>query len=579
MPLRDFITPSFWGHHGESMSARNLFNYRRAWALAIVLTALSSLVPLIAMTLIDYQVTRGAVEAEVRLRTSRIVSNARRAVSFYLEERTSVLSFVLQDKRYEELANPAVLARLLDELKRSHGGFIDLGIIDDTGHQLGYVGPYNLSGRNYKDQPWFEQAMARGSYVSDVFLGFRNVPHLVIAVRKERPDGGRYVLRATLDTGRFNNLAEVEILSGGDSFIIDEQGVLQTPSRHHGQVLDTLKLPVPPHSEYTEIVSHDEGPEQLTIGYAYIPNTPFILMVIKSRTELMASWYDTRFKLAGFLIGSVVVILLVVTAVATFLVNMVYQADRNRSAALHHAEHSNKMASIGRLAAGVAHEVNNPLAVIGEKAGLLRDLLTYRKNDVDPERLLGLAQEISRSVERCGNITKHLLGFARHINVSVEKINIAGIIEEVLSFLRKEAEYRSIEIGVDVAPDLPEFECDRGKLQQILLNLVNNAFQATADNGKVEVSASSAGPDAVRIQVRDNGCGIREDDLKRIFEPFYSTKRGTGGTGLGLSITYGLVRKLSGTIDVESNVGQGTVFTIVLPVTCARSKEDSCEYY
>jgi len=579
MPLRDYITPRFWWHHGESDAARSLFNYRRAWALAIVLTALSSLVPLASMTFIDYQVTRGAVEAEVRLRTSRIVSNARRSVSFYLEERASVLSFVQQDKSYEQLRDPKNLSLLLENIKRSHGGFIDLGVIDDTGVQRAYVGPYNLLGRNYKTQPWFLEAVTRGRYVSDVFLGFRNVPHLVIAVRQNKPEGGYYVLRATLDTDRFNNLAELELLSGGDSFIINTDGVLQTPSRHHGKVLDQTGLPVPPYSDYTEIMSHDADNNELTIGYAYIPNSPFVLMVVKSRTELMASWYATRFKLAGFLLGSVVVILLVVTAVATFLMNMVYQADRNRSAALHHAEHANKMASIGRLAAGVAHEINNPLAVIGEKAGLMKDLLTYSRGDVKPERLLGLSDEISRSVERCGIITKHLLGFARHINVTVEEINIARIVEEVLSFLRKEAEYRSIEIVVNVEPQLQDFQCDRGKLQQILLNLVNNAFQAVSDHGRVEISASSPDKDHVRIQVRDDGCGIREDDVNRIFEPFYSTKRGSGGTGLGLSITYGLVRKLSGAIEVNSVEGQGTTFTIILPLICGIREEDSCEYY
>ncbi|WP_028588290.1 sensor histidine kinase [Desulfocurvus vexinensis] len=578
MSLRDFIAPRFWLPPQDATPGRSLFNYRRAWALAIVLTALTALVPLTAMTLIDHEVTRSAVEAEVRLRTSRIVSNTRRAVSFYLEERASVLSFVLQDRSPEALHDPEVLGVLLEHLKRSHGGFVDLGLIDADGVQRAYVGPYSLLGRDYSDQEWFTRAVSAGSYVSDVFLGFRNVPHLVIAVRQALPDGGFFVLRATLDTDRFNNLAGLDLLGSGDSFIINTKGVLQTPSRHHGAVLDPVGLPVPPYSEYTEIMAHEEGDRELTIGYAYVPNSPFVLMVVKSRDELMAAWYDKRFQLVWFLAASVMVILVVVTAVATFLVNQVYQADRNRFVALHHAEHANKMASIGRLAAGVAHEVNNPLAVIGEKAGLLKDLLTYRRNDLDPDRLLGLAGEITRSVERCGNITKHLLGFARHINVRVERISVGEVVEEVLSFLRKEAEYRSVTIAVAVAPELPEFDCDRGKLQQILLNLVNNAFQAVADNGHVGIEVDSPDPAHLRIRVRDDGCGIRPEDQKRIFEPFYSTKRGAGGTGLGLSITYGLVRKLGGNIEVASRVGQGTTFTITLPVQCGQEEEDSCEY-
>ena len=580
MSLANFIIPRFWTHQNASDEpARTLFNYRRAWMWAVVLTAMSSLVPLAMLMVFDYQVASRAVENEVRLRTSRIVSNARRTVSFLLEERISALEFIQRQKSYEELVAPGALARLLVDVKGSHGSVVDLGIINEQGMQVAYAGPYSLEGRNYSHHPWFTQSVSGGSFISNVFLGFRNVPHLVIAVRHDLPGGGFYILRATLDTARFNNLADLELMSGGDSFIIDREGILQTPSRRHGDVLDHINLRVPPFSEHTSVFTEPEQEGGLVIGYAYIPGSPFILMVVKSRDELLKPWYQTRREQFGFFVGSVCIILLVVFLVSTALVNMIYIADQNRAAALHHAEHANKMASIGRLAAGVAHEVNNPLAVIGEKAGLLKDLITYGGDELDVSRLGPLADGILSSVERCGNITKHLLGFARHINLSVERIDIRSVVEEVLSFLHKEAGYRGIAIEVDVAEDVPEFDCDRGKLQQILLNLVNNAFQAVPDNaGKVEISADAPDEDHVRIRVSDNGCGIAEGDRKRIFEPFFSTKHGSGGTGLGLSITYGLVRKLAGEIDVESTEGVGTVFTIILPLTCANKEEDTCEY-
>lgn len=579
MPLRDFIRPLFWSHDSDLDPMRSLFNYRRAWALAIALTALSALAPLMSMAIIDYKVTKSAVESEVRLRTSRIVSNARRAVSFYLAERISALRFVTEDRTYEELKSTQHLSRMLDHLRASHGGFIDLGIIGEDGVQSHYAGPYSLQGRNYRNQGWYEQVLSEGSYVSEVFLGFRNVPHLVVAVRHDLPDGGYYVLRATLDTQRFNHLAQLDLVSGGDSFIINTEGVLQTPSTFYGSVLSDSGLPVPPMAEHTEMFPHRRDGRELIIGYAYIPNSSFVLMVVKRRNELLASWYDTRLQLLWFLVASVAGILVVLTSMTTYLVNRVYIADRNRAATLHHAEHSNKMASIGRLAAGVAHEINNPLAVIGEKSGLLKDLLTYQRDNIDPDRLLSLAAEISGSVERCGKITKHLLGFARHISVTVERIHIREIIEEILSFLHKEAEYRSVSITVDVPEEMPEFECDRGKLQQILLNLVNNAFQAVSDHGTVGIEVSQPDEGHLAIVVHDDGCGIAEEDRKRIFEPFFSTKHDSGGTGLGLSITYGLVRKLGGEIEVKSVVDEGTEFTITLPLACRGGEEEiACEY-
>lgn len=580
MSLTSFITPRFWSHHTQSDEpARTLFNYRRAWAWAVVLLTLSALVPLVTLMVFDYQVASRAVENEVRLRTSRIVSNARRAVSFMLEERISALQFIQRQKSYQELASSVALEELLVDLKRSHGSVVDLGIINESGVQVAYAGPYSLKGRNYSRQPWFTQSVSEGAFISNVFLGYRNEPHLVIALRHEIPGGGFYILRASLDTDRFNSLAELELMSGGDSFIINREGVLQTPSRRYGNVLDEVGLPVPPYSEHTSVFTAPTLENGLVIGYAYIPQSPFILMVVKSRDELLEPWYKTRREQFGFFVVSMVLILLVVTMVSTALVNMIYIADQNRAAALHHAEHANKMASIGRLAAGVAHEVNNPLAVIGEKAGLLKDLITYGGDDLDVKRLEPLTDGILTSVERCGNITKHLLGFARHINLSVEDINIRNVVEEVLSFLHKEAGYRGISIGVQVDENVPEFVCDRGKLQQILLNLVNNAFQAVPDDeGRVFIHADAPSEDVVRIKVEDNGCGIAESDRKRIFEPFFSTKHKSGGTGLGLSITYGLVRKLGGRIRVASVEGEGTTFTIILPRTCEQKEDDTCEY-
>jgi len=572
--MRDFILPRFWRKASDS---KGLVNYRTAWLLAIGLTVTSSLVPLLAMVSFDYQISRTAVESEARLRTSRTVSNAKRAVSYYLHERTSALKFVLMDNSLSALSDPSRLSLLLRDLKQSHGGFVDLGVIDDDGRQRAYAGPYQLEGKNYLEQDWFKQAATSGSYISEVFLGFRNVPHLIVAVRHDKPGGGFYLLRATLDTEHFSSLANLDLPLGGDSFIIDRQGVLQTPSRHQGEILSKFRLPVPEYSDHTEVIESEIDGGRVFVGYAYIPDSPFVLMVIKNRTEILASWYQTRFQLIWFLAGSLLVVVLVVCAVATYLVNKVFIADQNRAAVLHHAEHANKMASIGRLAAGVAHEVNNPLAVIGEKTGLLKDLLTYGE-DVPRDRLLGLTRDIERSVERCGKITKHLLGFARHISVSVERLNLKDAIEETMSFLHKEAEYRSIQVTTAVAEGLPEFKCDRGKLQQILLNLVNNAFQAVADGGHVSVTADSPDETHVRIQVSDDGCGISELDRKRIFEPFFSTKTVSGGTGLGLSITYGLVHKLNGSISVESTVGEGTIFTIILPRDCRGGAEDSCEY-
>jgi signal transduction histidine kinase len=262
-----------------------------------------------------------------------------------------------------------------------------------------------------------------------------------------------------------------------------------------------------------------------------------------------------------------------ILVMVTYMVGKIHIADENRLMTLHQMEYSNKMASIGRMAANVAHEINNPLAIINEKAGLIQDLFTFKKQYTDDPKLTGLVASILVSVKRAGKITKRLLTFARNLEGTIETVQLEQVIGEVLSFLEKEAEYSNIQIRVDAAPDTPAIESDRGKLQQIFLNIINNAFAAMNNGGRLDIQIRADSPDQVKVQITDNGCGIPEDDLHNIFEPFFSTKISKGGTGLGLSITYNLTHDIGGDIEVASQVGQGTSFTVILPLKNNPPKE------
>jgi signal transduction histidine kinase len=571
--------PKFWDHHDLSAGPyKPLFNFRLIWKQSVFLTLSVALIPLLFLAAMDYRVTQKAEESEILLRTSRLLSNTRRSLSYFLDERRFALSFIVLDNIYDDLADPVRLGQILKNLQSGLGQWSDLSLIDDKGVQQNYIGPYTMKNINYSDQDWYRDAVLNGSTISDVFMGFRNVPHLVIAVKHQRMDETPYVLRAALDIERLRELLSQLALSGqGDVFIINHKGILQTPSRYYGHVLEKMPFPIPDFSTQTQVLERtDPQNRQVIMGYAYITGTPFILMVVKHKHELMQPWYNTRFKLLLFLSGSILIILIVVIGVSTYLVNNIFVADQKRVTTLHQAEYTNKLASIGRLAAGVAHEINNPLAIINEKAGMINDIFLFRKEYQSDTKLIGLVKAIIQSVDRCAAITRRLLNFARHIEVSVQKVNLKGIIQDVLGFQTKEAEYRSIDITVDIPDDIPEFTSDRGKLQQIFLNLVNNAFSAMRDGGNLVITARLlADAHQVRISVKDDGCGIPETDLKRIFEPFFTTKTSIGGTGLGLSITYGLVRELGGDIEVVSTEGTGTTFTVTLPLEFNGKKGES----
>ena len=583
MGLLKRIKPAFWDQRKMSGAAySSQFDFRRTWYAAVIVTSVVVLAPLVFMTVMDYRVTRHDVESDILLRTSRLVSNTRRTLSYFLEERKSALDFIVHDNNFKLNVNPERMEQILENLKRSFGGFMDLGCIDHSGIQCVYAGPYNLTGKNYSDQEWYQMAVKRGEYISDVFKGFRHAPHIVIAVKYYPLEGGPFrVLRATLDTAKFNELlSHLEIEGHGDAFIINHKGVLQTPSLYHGGVLERISLPVPDFAPETRVfqwVTKEGTP--LVIGYRYLTDTPFILMVVKQKQELMKAWDNTRKELIGFLAISVAFILFVILWGATYLVNRIFQSDQKLIASLHQVEYTNKMASIGRLAAGVAHEINNPLAIINEKAGLMKDLFMYKSEYKQNDMLMGLVDSILNSVTRCGRITKRLLGFARHMDVSIQTVNVDDIIREVLGFLNKEAEYRSIQISIDINDNIPEIKTDAGRLQQVILNIINNAFAAMDNNGHLQVKATMAAQKNIVVTISDDGCGIPESDIKRVFEPFFSTKTGTGGTGLGLSITYGLVEQLGGTIDVTSEVNRGTTFTITLPLAIEEKEmKNSCVY-
>ena len=543
--------------------------YSRLRRSVVLATAAVALTPLIIMTGVNLYQYREAMRNEMVQPVSRLTLNTKRSLEFFLEARRSALAFIIEDRSYEALCDRDELTRIMRNMNRSHsiGAFVDLGLINSEGDQLCYTGPFPLEGRNYSDQDWFYEVQRRGTFTSDVFMGFRNLAHFVIATRHEKEHGDFYILRATINAQMLSEqIRTAGMAPADDVFLINHEGILQSRSRRYGDVLTPIPLPVPHYSPGVEVYEQeDERGEQIFVASAYLESSPYILMYLKNSREAMAHWSTLRNELLGFLAVSAALILGVILWGSNQFVNNMREASRRRAALLHQVEYSNKLASIGRLAAGVAHEINNPLAIINEKAGLLKDLLILDETIPRREKLLGLIDSALGSVKRCRTITHRLLGFAKHMDLQSDTIDLPALLDEVLGFLGKEAEYRDLHINVEVADGLPTIESDRGQLQQVFLNIFNNALAAVEDGGTIDIALAVPESGLVTVAITDNGVGIPEQHLERIFEPFFSTKEGTG-TGLGLSITYGIVKKLGGEIHVESVVGEGTRFLVILPV-------------
>jgi len=584
MPLSIFsrLKPRFWDHEDAIGGPyKHHFDFRRIWKRAVLVTATVALVPLIIWALAGYRLHQDTAEAELELRTSQLVSNSWRSVSLFISERWSVLNFVAHDHSLETLYDKERLAAILDNLNKRFGGFTDLGIIDSSGVQHTYVGPHRLAGLNFDNAPWFRRVIEHDVYISELVTGYRQEPHFDFAVKRDLPDGSFFVLRAALEAKKFNELiAQFDVGEKTDAFVINREGDLQTPSRYYGSVLKKIQIRIPNYSSKAMVFeSKNDKNEQMMIGYAYIPETPFILMIVKQKGELIQPWYKTGWAFTGILAGSILMILLVTLAVASHLVDQIHAADQERVDTLHQVEYTNKMVSLGRLASGVAHEINNPLAIINQKAGHIRDIFTLTEDYKKDPRLMGLVDSVLSTVHRCAEVTKGLLDFARHLNVSIQTINLQEIINEVQSVLTKEAEFRCVTVGVDLSGDIPPFESDRGKLEQVFFNLFNNAFAVMNDGGHLGIKAEREDTDFVSITFSNNGPGIPKADLKHVFDPFFYSRTGEKGTGLSLAVTYALIQEIGGQISVQSEPGTGTCFHIRLPLKMPAKDQNGAVQY
>ncbi|MBD3257085.1 two-component sensor histidine kinase [candidate division GN15 bacterium] len=548
------------------LAGTRLPRYRRLRRTVIAATTAVSLIPLFILTAISFYQDRQAYFAENNFAVSQILSNTKRTLEFVIEERRAATALMIRSKPYDELASNDELARALQDLNYSFGGFVDLGVINSDGLQAYYAGPYNLQDLSYQDQSWFHEVVLRGSHVSDVFMGHREFPHFVVAIKHEREPGDFFIIRATIDMELINR--EMNSLSrdrSADVFIVNHDGVLQTESVFYGNALTTADIEVPAGPRHREMVERVESDGNHAIkGFAYIEGAPFILMVEKKLEGPIVHWLSHRSDVLWFLLLSATLILVVVWYGATNMAKHLREADLRRVRAFHNIEYTNKMATIGRMAASVAHEINNPMAIINEKAGLMKDLIAYSEEFPQKDKLLGLVDSIEQSVDRCSRVTHRLLGFSRRMEVRTETIDVSSLLKEVVSFQDTEVRHKNIAVRYDFQDDLPAVESDRGQLQQVFLNLFNNAVAAVSSGGSIDISAARHG-DNVVVAVTDNGKGIPPENLRHIFEPFFSTK-GEFGTGLGLSITRDIVEKIGGKIDAESELGKVTRFLITLPI-------------
>jgi two-component system NtrC family sensor kinase len=505
-----------------------------------------------------------------------IADNQRNTVDLFLQERVANLRRVSRPGFFLGVP-PATtdMEAILRSLQAESTTFVDVGLFSPDGLLAAYVGPYpQLEGKNYSGESWWRQLMKqkREYLISDVYLGFRGRPHFIVALRRII-DGEPWVIRASVDPEKFGEFVGSHHLSDeAETFIVNAKGQRQTLAA--GEESDET-IDVPPRSSETAITRMGSGRRSQVAAIAWLVENDWALVVRVPSARANAPLVRARILLVSIMLLTLGLIVALVVRFTRRLVGRLEEADVAKEHLRGQLFNAAKLASVGEMAAGVAHEINNPLAIIYEEAGIMRDMMDPElggKVDLDEfnERL----KAISEAAMRGRTITRKLMAFARQHDPVLEPTSLHEIMDKVVVIKETEFRVSNIEVVREYADGVPDLLINRNQMEQVLLNLLNNAKDAMDGPGTITLRTRLEGEE-VHLDVEDTGCGMTEEQIEKAFFPFYTTKDVGKGTGLGLSISYGIVKSFGGRIEVQSSVGSGTTFTIVLPASPVNEKAEA----
>jgi len=540
----------------------------------IAVTLVVSLAPLLLLGVTIYyqfaQMFRLKVQEQIQYR-SRAQAEA---VDLFLKERTAILAAMADTHTYNDMIEEKNLSQIFMVMNVRAGAFVDLGVISNAGQHVAYVGPYELKGLNYYQQEWFGEVMSKGIYISDVYLGFRQLPHFIIAVRRQEGQN-TWILRATIDPTVFGALVRAaQVGRTGDAFIVNDQGIYQTRPRFGGQILTSSGLNTRLFGGRTTFaeLKDAEGREVLYAG-SWLKDHKWLLLIKQEASEEMGGLFATRNVQVAIILSGLLAIVLATVFTTHLTVSRLREADQRMNNLNAQLVQSDKLAALGKMAAGVAHEINNPLAVILQKTGWMEDLLQAEElqETENIEEFKKSIRKIEEHVERARKVVHNMLGYARKMEPRLEDVDVNDTVKQTVALLDNYARINNIRIKQDLAGDLPIIASDQAQLQQVFLNLISNAIDAIGKDGNVQIRSVRVG-DEIRVTIKDDGPGIPPELQKRVFDPFFTTKQSGKGTGLGLWISYNIVEKMGGGITLESKVGEGTTFTVRVPIIVPEKK-------
>jgi two-component system NtrC family sensor kinase len=545
----------------------------------ITLVLVVSLTPMLLVSgVILYEFQKSHKE-KVYAHLGELVEKHRQNIETFLNEKLNDVRFLGKSLFDNQINDITALQNRLEAFQQVFSpAFVDLGVVDAQGIQIAYVGPFKLDKAQYSDADWFKKASNSDYFISDVFLGLRGLPHFIIAVREDWA-GNPTIIRATIDFVAFNNLVErIRIGATGFAFILNRNGELQTQTTpenlpQKGPYRDFLGIRQEEGTKVHIVEKIDASGQMNIYVAAFLKNGDWLLVYQQRAYDAFSDLRRTQnIAFVIIMIGGIGIVTMALL-LSRRMISRMAQADRDKEMMDKQVIETGKLASIGELAAGIAHEINNPVAIMVEEAGWIEDLLEEEdlKEGKNLEEFHRALKQIRVQGYRCKDITHNLLSFARKTDGKVKKLQLNALIEEMVRLSGQRAKFGNVSIETDFKVDLPLIEASEIELQQVFLNLINNALDAMEiGGGTLKITTHLESEEkfhGVVVDIADSGPGIPKVNLSKIFDPFFTTKPVGKGTGLGLSICYGIINKMGGEISVDSILGEGTTFHIHFPLS------------
>ncbi len=529
---------------------------------------LVSLIPLTILSIYFHYQFKSTLEQRTRLQLQTLASGHRQAIDRFINSKIHALKGIVDSSLISLPPDRPEVQKLHHIMKSLDNTILDVGVFDHQGRHIAYSGPFEfLEGKNYSREVWFRtlQDTDADYFVSDVYLGYRDQPHFIIAVEK-RVDDKSWILRLSVNLSKFQQFVDdVNQVDAAHAFIINNKNQYQSVPDELGRPLDEAFVLPEGQGANAGQMELDVGEESYLVAAERLKTVDWQLVVIQPTSAAYAPIHQTQ--IIVFLIIALGIILTITASLlaTTTLMREYAHSEENRAELVSQLVQAGKMGTMGEMAAGVAHEINNPLAIILSEIGVMEDLLDPSLGGrFHAEDFLRRLNSIREESNRCRSIIHKLLGFARRNKPNMSDCDLVTLVEQTVDMVERELTLENIEIRIELDHTLAPVHTDCDQLKQVLLNLIRNGADAIGKNGRITIHGDHSG-EYLSLTVSDTGCGISQENIEQIFMPFFTTKDVGKGTGLGLSITHGIITALGGRIRVSSEPGQGTSFEIMIP--------------